>query len=1152
MMQTGTLFGHFRISALLGVGGMGEVYRARDEQLQRDVALKLFPACDVPSGTVDRFLREAQAASALNHPNIVTIHEVGQTGLGRFIVMELVDGRSLRTLTGKPMPIETILQSGIQMARALAAAHAVGITHRDIKPENIMVRDDGYVKILDFGLARLSPVASSADTAEQTEVVTESGVVLGTTRYMSPEQVLGSPTDSPTDVFSLGLVLYELLTGRHPFAQESGLSLLHAIAYGPVLAPSYLNPEVPPPLDALVTRMLDKDLRLRPTAADVEHTLADLLGAGIRATAPSRPLSRHLVGRARERAQMAAAFTSAADGRGLMLGVTGEPGLGKTTLVEEFLHETMDGARPIWAARGRCSERLASTEAYLPFLEALDSILHSKRVTWKWTVKDAGQSPAALLKLLAPTWFAQVAPLAVDQSADRPAPGVASQEQMKRELLAFFQEVSRLRPLVLFLDDIHWADASTTDLLAYLASRLATMPMMVLATYRQSDLLLAKHPFIPIKLDLQSRGIFQELELDFLTRDDVERLLTLQFPDHAFPSEFVEVIRAKTEGNPLFIVDLLRDLRSRQVIAEKHGRWTLATALPQIERELPESVRSMIRRKIEQLDTSDRHLLMAASVQGPEFESTLVARALGLDPADVEERLTVLEQVHAFVRHVGEHELPDGSLSVAYQFVHVLYQNALFAQLTPTRKVTISAAMAAAVARAYSEARAQVATQLAFLYEMAREFGPAAECFLQAAQNAARLFAHHESVTLSRRGIAMLEKLPATADRAKLELSLQIALGSQVLATQGYAAPDLGSAYSRAKTLCDEVGGTPLVLPVLLGLSTFHTVRGEHAKGREFAEELLLTSAQFNDARHPVRANVLLGVTACMVGRFATAVEYLEPCIALETPRDGSWTSVYGASPGVSSRGYLAFSLILMGYPDRALRLVVDAVTLASDLLQPLSMVSARRYAWWIHQLRRESKTAAEHAAALASLSAQHHFAFYRAWGIFQQGWARTWTSGNADEGLAQMREGVAALRGTGAGQLSTYALAVLAEAYATAQRPLDGLEVLDEAMTICEACGETFFEAELRRLRGELWWSAQAADEAQVERSFLDAVEIARQQEARWLELRAATSVARLWKRRGKTKDARAVLGRIVGWLTEGAETSDFQDAKALLEALS
>ena len=304
------------------------------------------------------------------------------------------------------------------------------------------------------------------------------------------------------------------------------------------------------------------------------------------------------------------------------------------------------------------------------------------------------------MRLLAPTWYVQVAPLAAGGSRRRPAATTqaASQERLKRELLAFLEELSRPRPLVVFLDDVHWADASTVDLLAYLGARCAGLRLLLLLTYRPSDLLLGQHPFGPVKLELQRHGVCREMPLGFLGRDEVERYLALAFPGHRLPAEFAAVIHAKTEGNPLFLVDLLRYLRDRGVIAEGPGGWGLAEAVPDFRRELPESVRSLIQRKVDQLGEVDRRLLLAASVQGYEFDSAVVARVLDLDAADVEERLEVLERVHGLVRLRREQEFPDGTLVLRYHFVHVLYQNALYAALQPTRRAAYSAAVARALA----------------------------------------------------------------------------------------------------------------------------------------------------------------------------------------------------------------------------------------------------------------------------------------------------------------------------------------------------------------------------------------------------------------------------------------------------------------------
>src|SRR5271169_3593553 len=434
----GQTLGHYRIIEKVGAGGMGEVYQAEDSKLLRRVALKFLPERIVADPTaVERFVREARAASALNHPNIVTIHEIGETGANRFIVMEFIVGSTLRKMVGQGMDLASIARIGEQVAKALSVAHAAGIVHRDIKPDNIMVRDDGYVKVLDFGLARLVPTGSSPTFATAD---TAAGTVLGTARYMSPEQARGEMTDGATDMFSLGIVLYELSTGQHPFPADSQIGVLHAILSQSPVPPSRLNAEVPAVLDSLILRLLEKDARLRPTAPEVESDLYALTGtpATSKGTRGVVSIERHTVGRKRELAELRAAFDSAESGRGLLMCVAGEPGIGKTTLAEEFLAGLVAEGLNSSIARGRCSERLAGTEAYLPILEALESLLHA----------EGSVSLAGVLKRVAPTWYVQIAPLAAnDSSVSRVMEDAkaASQERLKRELSSFLQEASRVQ-----------------------------------------------------------------------------------------------------------------------------------------------------------------------------------------------------------------------------------------------------------------------------------------------------------------------------------------------------------------------------------------------------------------------------------------------------------------------------------------------------------------------------------------------------------------------------------------------------------------------------------------------------------------------------------------------------------------------------------
>ena len=276
----------------------------------------------------------------------------------------------------------------------------------------------------------------------------------------------------------------------------------------------------------------------------------------------------------------------------------------------------------------------------------------------------------------------------------------ASQERMKRELANFLQAVARARPLVLFFDDLHWADVSTIDLLSFLAGKFDALNVLIVVTYRPSDMLLAKHPFLQIKPDLQARGVCRELLLEFLTEAEIAEYLALEFPGHRFPAEFPQA-DSREDGRQSVVYGRPGALpaRSQRDCARRAVSWTLAQALPDIERELPESVRGMIERKIAQLSEEDRKLLTAASVQGYEFDSAVVAQVLNLDADEVEERLEKLERVFAFVKLASEAEFPNRTLTLKYRFVHVLYQNALYASLRATRKATLSRDGGAGVGR---------------------------------------------------------------------------------------------------------------------------------------------------------------------------------------------------------------------------------------------------------------------------------------------------------------------------------------------------------------------------------------------------------------------------------------------------------------------
>lgn len=1093
---------HYRMLSRLGAGGMGEVYLAEDTRLERRVAIKILPAAFTSDALrIKRFTQEARAASALNHPHIVTLYDVGESEAGRFLVMEVVEGRTMREVLADGCSVQGLVELGGQMALGLAAAHAAGIMHRDIKPDNIMVRPDGFVKILDFGLARLE--GPQDDT-------TEPGAVMGTLKYMSPEQARGEKATTASDIYSLGMVFYEMATGRYPFAANSFMAYLHAIMTTTPGPAAESNPDVPESLSGLICRMLDKDASQRPTALEVAAALKrERPGPGSPApVAAPRPV-RCAVGRKPElRELMAVLRIVESSGKGALQCVSGEPGIGKSTFVEEFLAMAASEGN-CTLARGRCSERLAGTEAYLPLLGALESLQPALSDT---------------MKTLAPTWFGQVS-TASSAGAEAQLPA-ASQDRLKRELGAFLLEASRSRPLLLFFDDLHWADVSTIDMIAYLASHFAGLRVLVLVTYRPSDMLLAKHSFLQIKPDLQARGLLRELTLPFLSEEEVGEYLGLQFPGHAFPAGFARLIHAKTEGSPLFMADLVRYLRDKGVIGQG-GR--LAGELPAIEKELPESVRGMIERKVSQLSEDDRKLLSVASVQGYEFDSAILTAVLGINADEVEERLENLERVFAFVRLLRETSMPNGRLTLRYRFVHVLYQNSLFSALRATRRAALSGEVAKALEACHGAKSGQISNEFAVLWEAARDFGTSAKYFTMAARQASQVFAEQEAAVLARRGLAALAQGPESPEQ---EIVLQVVLGVALRAVRGFSDAEVGKAFERARELALRFGQSRRLVPVLRGLWEYYECRAEYQKALPYGRELLQLGNDLDDKGVQVVACDVMGDNHVWLGKFTEAWSHLERGIGLyDAQRDAAHLFLYGYDSGMACCSYAAVALWNLGYPDRALEKIAASNVIAGRGGHPMTKAFAAIMAAWVQWLCGNLVAAEEEGDRAVAVSTEHGLPFFLGYGQVLRGAARAGL-GKVDEGIADILEGLAVYRATGSELGVSLWLGCLASAYATAGRRGEAVSAVEEGLAFAQRTGEGAHEAELWRLRGELTGSLEFVSES---------LAIARRQNARSLELRAAMTLA-------KSGVSLEPLRDVYGWFTEGFEMRDLTEARSLL----
>ena len=406
------------------------------------------------------------------------------------------------------------------------------------------------------------------------------------------------------------------------------------------------------------------------------------------------------------------------------------------------------------------------------------------------------------------------------------------------------------------------------------------------------------------------------------------------------------------------MVDFVRDLRDRQMIVAAGSGWTLAQSVPAIERDLPASVRSMIERKISQLSDEDRQLLVAASVQGAGFDSAVVAKALGREPADVEERLELLDRVHAFITIRSEESLPDGTPTLKCGFVHVLYQNELYASLRASRRASLSAAVANAMIGFHGEKNTAIASELALLFDAARDAGRAAAYFLVAAQNALAIFAFVEASAIAQRGLALLATVPESRDRDTIELQLQIALGTAAVAIRGYASPEVERAYGRARELCRRMGDSADLASVLFGLHVYYVVVPSYKTSLELGDETLVMAERDDNITLRVQGHLIHGMTRFWLGDVEESVAHCEKGIALY---DEQRRSISGRTPlfdhGVGCRRYAAVSLWLQGYPDRAARRAEEAIADARAIKQPLTLASTLGFISMMHHFRRDAET---------------------------------------------------------------------------------------------------------------------------------------------------------------------------------------------------
>jgi DNA-binding winged helix-turn-helix (wHTH) protein/predicted ATPase len=861
------------------------------------------------------------------------------------------------------------------------------------------------------------------------------------------------------------------------------------------------------------------------------------------AAAPSRaqPPAPRVVGRKEELEDLERRFAEAAAGVRRVVFVSGEAGIGKTTLVDGFVRGLR--ARGVRIARGQCLEHFGVGEAHLPLLEALGGLCRLPR----------GREAVAVLARFAPTWLVEMPALAADaelEAVRRRVQG-ATRERMLREFAEAVEVLTATEPLVLVLEDLHWSDHSTLDVLSSLARRREPARLLVVGTYRSEDVVGCAHPLATIQQELQVHGLCGELALRPLDADEVAEYVVARFPREPLAPHIGRSIHQATEGNPLFVVTLLEAWAANAPLRERDEDWGEAQLRPGGDG-VPGTLQQMIGQQLDRLPAEARRVLEAASVVGADFSTAAVAAALDEREDRVDEHCEALAGRGRFLRSRGVDAGAAGDVAGRYEFIHALHRQVLYERLSATRRARLHRRIGAWHEGAYGALAHEHAAELAVHFEKGHDPVRALHYLDAAARNAMRRHAYHEAAALLGRALARLAALPPGEDRRRQELPLRMALGTSLLTTRGYAAPEVHEAFARAYELCRHLEDGPELPFALAGLFRFFFVGGEFQRASELGEQVLRIAESRDRSLLPV-AHSLVGLPRLSLADFSAARAHLEQAIALyDFEQHRSLATQHGDDPALISLGFLAIALWFVGHPDGALSRIREAEALAERLATPYGIAFAHSFAAWIHVHRREAVAAQARCDALLRLAAEQGFAFFIAEGSALRGWALV-QQGRVEPGLAQLREGLSAHRALGSRMGRPTHIALLADACGRAGRPEAGLEALDEAFATAAETGERSYEAELHRLKGELLAQragGEAGARAEARACLQRAVEIAREQGTRSFELRALMSLVRLDGARRRESESRRRLSELYASFNEGLGAPDLAAARSLLEA--
>src|SRR5262245_40422602 len=673
-----------------------------------------------------------------------------------------------------------------------------------------------------------------------------------------------------------------------------------------------------------------------------------------------------LVGRQADLDRLEAALDQARGGDPQTVFVSGEPGIGKTSLIETFLARS--AVPHLWLAKGECVEQYGAGEAYLPILTALERFC---RIAGRERALEA-------LRHAAPAWLAQLPSLTepTEQEALLHRLGGSTPQRMLRELASLLEALAQERVLVVWLEDLHWGDRSTLDAIAFLARRSDPARLMLLCTYRPTELSAPDHPLVRITHELVLHGHGQEMNLARLSEAEVAEYLAARLPGTPVSPGLVRHVHLRTDGNPLFMVTVANDLVMRALVVQREGQWIIDDARADRPRDVPDALRRLIDQQAQRLGAEDRRLLEVASVAGREFSAAALAAGLEEDFGEVELRCAHLARLGQFLEPRGATDWPDGTTAARYTFLHGLYQEVFYDAVPAGRRRQLHARIAERLERAFGGRARDIAAELATHFERARDTRRAVQYRGLAGENALSRAAHAEAITHLSRGLEMLRDLPDGVNRSRLEIGLHLALGPAWIVTKGYAAVDVERTYSRALELSRRLDETPEVVRALRGLWNVRFVRAQLGIARKLAGELLAHAKKTRDRALLVAAHAAVGETLFHMGEIGAARAHLDQALAPARRHTGGARS--NQRPRVAS--YASWRLWMVGYPDQARLLSIQAVAEAKALGHPHNRAFALGFAGFLHQFCGHVSRVAALADEQSAVCQEYGIPYWQSW----------------------------------------------------------------------------------------------------------------------------------------------------------------------------